>query len=116
MYSVSNSEFESMISDSLDSLPVEIQTKMENVELILEDEDVVAPDLLGLYQGVPQPSRGSYYSWVLPDKITIFKKTIENHACDAQHLAQLVQHVVRHEIAHHFGYSDEEINKKTKSI
>lgn len=108
---VTTAEFEAMIQQALDSLPTSIQEKMENVEIILEDEVEASPRLLGLYQGVPQTKRGVYYSWVLPDKITIFKKTLEKYAQDRNHLASLVQHVVRHEIAHHFGYSDADLEK-----
>ena len=110
--SVNNEEFEGMIAQAVGSLPAEIQGKMENVEIVLEDELEASPNLLGLYQGVPQTKRGIYYSWVLPDKITIFKKTIERYARSKDHLTRLVQHVVRHEIAHHFGYSDEDLQKK----
>ncbi len=108
---VTTEEFEAMIERAVDSLPKEIQQKMENVEIVLEDEIEASPYLLGLYQGIPQTKRGIYYSWVLPDKITIFKKTIERYAHDKDHLARLVQHVIRHEIAHHFGYSDEDLQK-----
>ncbi len=110
--SVTNLEFEQMIEQALESLPEDLQKKMENVEIILEDEVEASPNLLGLYQGVPQTKRGVYYSWVLPDKITIFKRTIERYAQGKDHLTQLVQHVVRHEIAHHFGYSEEDLQKK----
>lgn len=108
---ISREEFEEMIHNSLDSLPKEIQEKMENVEIVVEDE-VENPYLFGLYHGVPQTRRGNHYFWVLPDKITIFKKTIEKYARDKKHLAQIVRSVVRHEIAHHFGYSDEKLRKK----
>lgn len=108
---LSNQEFEEMITSALDSLPEEIQKKLDNVEIVLEDE-IENPHLFGLYRGVPQTKRGVYYSWVLPDKITIFKKTIERYARDKQHLAQMVRSVVRHEIAHHFGFSDEDLQKK----
>ncbi len=113
MTSISREEFEELIHSALDSLPEEIQSKMDNVEIVLEDE-VDNPHLLGLYQGVPQTRRGVYYSWVLPDKITIFKKTIERYARDKEHLKEMVQSVVRHEIAHHFGYSDEELDRKSR--
>jgi predicted Zn-dependent protease with MMP-like domain len=109
---VSNKEFEEMINQALDSLPSSIQQKMENVEIVLEDEIEASPRLLGLYHGVPQTKRGVYYSWVLPDKITIFKRTIERYATSNEHLARIVRHVIRHEIAHHFGYSDEELERR----
>ena len=109
---VSKQEFEEMILQTVAALPDYIREKMENVEIVLEDKVEASPNLLGLYRGVPQTKRGVYYSWVLPDKITIFKKTIERHARSRDDLARIVKHVVRHEIAHHFGYSDEELDRK----
>lgn len=109
---LTNGEFEEIILQAVAALPDDIRHKMENVEIILEDEEVPNPHLLGLYQGIPQTRRGIYYSWVLPDKITIYKKTIERYARNKDHLEKLIGDVVRHEIAHHFGYSDEELDKK----
>lgn len=114
MVNLSRGEFEELIHDALDSLPQEIQKKMENVEIVLEDEKE-NPYLFGLYHGVPQTRRGDHYFWVLPDKITIFKKTIERYARDRKHLAQIVRSVVRHEIAHHFGYSEEQLSRMKKA-
>ena len=64
--------------------------------------------LLGLYRGVPMPRRSSTYSGVLPDKISIFRGRITRlTAGDADRLRREVRHVVLHEIAHHFGISDD---------
>jgi Zincin-like metallopeptidase len=66
--------------------------------------------LLGLYRGVPLPRRSSTYSGVLPDKISIFGGPITRLAAgDADRLRREVRHVVLHEIAHHFGISDERL-------
>ena len=74
--------------------------------------------LLGLYEGIPLIQRGSGYFWVLPDKITIFQKSIEElSARDEEKIAMLVREVMWHEIGHHFGLSDSEldiIEKKRK--
>ena len=65
---------------------------------------------LGLYRGVPLPRRSSTYSGVLPDKISIFGGPITRLAAgDADRLRREVRHVVLHEIAHHFGISDERL-------
>ena len=109
MINISKNEFEKMVIQAIGSLPKEMRDKTENVEIVLEDEEEPDKNLLGLYQGVPRTKRGVYYSWVLPDKITIFKKTIERYSRDKQDLKKLIRHVVRHEIAHHFGYSDKDL-------
>jgi predicted Zn-dependent protease with MMP-like domain len=69
-------------------------------------------NLLGLYEGIPLLDRTSHYSGAMPDKITIFKKNIEERCSTAEELEKEVQHVVMHEIAHHFGITDEELRQK----
>jgi predicted amidohydrolase/predicted Zn-dependent protease with MMP-like domain len=97
--------FEQLVAEALDSLPEDFARAMENVDVIIED---VAPEpgLLGLYEGVPQTDRGSAYAGVLPDRITIFRRSIERIAKDDDDLQRIVRDTVVHEIAHHFGISD----------
>jgi Zincin-like metallopeptidase len=61
-------------------------------------------------RGVPLPRRSSTYSGVLPDKISIFGGPITRLATGAaDRLRREVRHVVLHEIARHFGISDERL-------
>ena len=102
--------FEEAIDDALSSLPVDLRAAMSNVEIVVEDEPPDGQPLLGLYRGVPLPRRSSTYSGVLPDKISIFGGPITRLAAgDADRLRREVRHVVLHEIAHHFGISDERL-------
>jgi predicted Zn-dependent protease with MMP-like domain len=102
--------FEAAIDDALRSLPPEFRAAMNNVEIVVEDEPPGGQPLLGLYQGVPLPRRTSAYSGVLPDKISIFGGPITRLAGgDTDRLRREVRHVVLHEIAHHFGISDERL-------
>src|SRR5207237_431774 len=74
------------------------------------EEDRAVQRLLGLYQGVPLTRRGSYYSGALPDKITIYRGPLERlYGHDPEALRRQVRRVVLHEIAHHFGISDERL-------
>jgi predicted Zn-dependent protease with MMP-like domain len=90
---------------------------MENVEVVVEDwpspeiHRKLSPSglLLGYYQGVPLPKRSGNYGLVLPDKIVIFQKPIESLASSNAQVREVVSKVVRHEIAHFFGFSDEEL-------
>ena len=105
-----NDPFEEAIDDSLNSLPAGLRAAMSNVEIVVEDEPPDGWPLLGLYRGVPLPRRSSTYSGVLPDKISIFRGPITRLAAgDADRLRREVRHVVLHEIAHHFGISDERL-------
>ena len=65
--------------------------------------------LLGLYEGVPHTARGICYNLVPPDKITIFQRPIEAICRSPQEVEIEVGKVLRHEIAHHFGISDERL-------
>ena len=83
---------------------------MSNVEFVIEEEPPLGERLLGLYQGVPLTRRTSWYSGVAPDKITIFRGPIERlYGHDPAELEAEVWRIVLHEIAHHFGISDERL-------
>ena len=102
--------FREYAQDVLDSLPSDLRAQMSNVEVVVEDEPPPGQPLLGLYQGVPLTRRGSYYGGVLPDKITIYRGPLERlYGYDPETLRREVRRVVLHEVAHHFGISDERL-------
>jgi predicted Zn-dependent protease with MMP-like domain len=107
--------FEQLVGDALDAVAPDLRARMSNVAVVIEDEPPPGSSLLGLYQGVPLTRRGRGYSGALPDKITIYRGPLERHyGGDPERLAGEVRRVVWHEIAHHFGISDErliEINR-----
>jgi predicted Zn-dependent protease with MMP-like domain len=103
-------EFDQVVQDALDSLPHELRDRISNVEVVVEDEPPLGQPLLGLYQGVPLTRRGSGYSGALPDKITIYRGPLERlYGWDPEVLRAQIRHVVLHEVAHHFGISDERL-------
>lgn len=111
--------FEAWVAEALDALPEAFRDRLENVEVVVEDW----PDretlrktgqhnpagLLGFYHGVPQTRRTHHYGMVLPDKISIYRRPIELHSRMPQEVRETIHHVLRHEIAHHFGISDERL-------
>jgi predicted Zn-dependent protease with MMP-like domain len=106
----SRGRFEEYAQDALDSLPSDLRARMSNVEIVVEDEPPPGQRLLGLYQGVPLTRRGSSYGGVLPDKITIYRgPLVRLYAHDPARLRREVSRVVLHEVAHHFGISDERL-------
>jgi predicted Zn-dependent protease with MMP-like domain len=106
----SDGRFEEYADDALDSLPAELRKQMSNVEIVVEEEPPAGQPLLGLYQGVPLTRRGSYYGGVLPDKITIYRgPLVRLYGHDVETLRREVRRVVLHEVAHHFGISDERL-------
>jgi predicted Zn-dependent protease with MMP-like domain len=103
-------EFDEYVEAALDSLPADLRARMSNVELTVEEEPPPGQPLLGLYQGVPLTRRGSGYAGVLPDKITIYRgPLVRLYGGDGETLRREVRRVVLHEIAHHFGISDERL-------
>ena len=103
-------EFENLVNGAIESLPRDLREFMSNVAVVVEDEPPPGLPLLGLYQGVPLTRRTSSYAAVPPDKITIYRGPLERRAGgDPDRLRELVRHVVVHEIAHHFGISDERL-------
>jgi predicted Zn-dependent protease with MMP-like domain len=101
---------EEIIQDALDSLPGGLRDRISNVEIVVEDEPPVGQALLGLYQGVPLTRRGTGYAGALPDKITIYRGPLERlYGHDPELLRGQIRRVVLHEVAHHFGISDERL-------
>ena len=108
--------FEWLVAKAVDSLPEEFHTKLENIDVVVEDwpsQGQLArmgmkrgQTLLGLYEGVPRTRRSGHYGLVPPDKITIFQKPLEAKCRYDAEIAAEIQRVVRHEIAHHFGIGD----------
>ena len=102
--------FEEYAQEALDSLPQDLRARMSNVEIVVEDEPPPGQRLLGLYQGVPLTKRGSHYGAVLPDKITIYRgPLVRLYGQNPERLRREVRRVVLHEVAHHFGISDERL-------
>lgn len=114
-------EFEELVAEALDSLPQYFQEKMSNVEVLIlpwpgpnelsRAEIKAGHTLLGLYSGVPLPSRSHNYSLVPPDTITLYQRPIENAAGSADRIHEVVRRTVIHELAHHFGISDDRLRE-----
>ena len=102
--------FEEYAREAIASLPSHLRDRMSNVDIVVEDEPPPGTRLLGLYQGIPLTRRSSNYGAVLPDKITIYRgPLVRLYGYDAERLRREVSRVVLHEIAHHFGISDERL-------
>ena len=118
---LSAEEFQALVVQALDDLPEFFQEKLQNVEVVVSDWPTPAELksvglgaghlLLGLYQGIPLTRRTGGYNLVLPDKITIFQGPIERICRTRQQIVDQVQHTVKHELAHHFGISDDRLRE-----
>jgi len=113
--------FDHLISQAMDELPQEYIKGLNNVAILYADD----PDeyqiqksglregniLLGLYEGIPLTKRGGNYTFVLPDKITLFKHSMMMVAHDPQQLYEQIKRTLWHEIAHYYGLDHERIHE-----
>ncbi len=117
--------FARMVRRGIAALPASARAAMENVAVVVEWEarrrkagEVGIRNgevLLGLYEGVPKTKRGTGYFGVLPDKITIFQKPLEEMSNgDPEKIQKLVRDVVWHEVGHHLGFNEREIRALEK--
>jgi predicted Zn-dependent protease with MMP-like domain len=103
-------DFDQAVQESLDTLPADLRGAMSNVTIVIDDEPPGGAPLLGLYQGVPLTRRSGGYGGALPDKITIFRGPLERlYGLDPDRLRAQIRRVVLHEVAHHFGISDQRL-------
>jgi predicted Zn-dependent protease with MMP-like domain len=104
--------FQDLVAAALDGLPAWVLRRLDNVDVLVEDDPPPdRPNLLGLYEGIPLTNRNSGYFGVLPDRITLFRSTIETLAGDDEELKSVIRDTVVHEVAHFFGISDERLRE-----
>jgi predicted Zn-dependent protease with MMP-like domain len=103
-------EFEESVEAAIETLPDDLRQAMSNVAIVVEDEPPAGQPLLGLYEGIPLTKRSSFYAGAAPDKISIYRGPLERlYGHDPALLQRQIRRVVLHEIAHHFGISDERL-------
>ncbi len=113
-------DFETIVEEALASLPEEFSRKLENVEVVIEEEPsdetlkrlgLPHGGLLGLYHGVPLKRKSIWASGALPGKISIYRIPILAVSRTEQQARERIRDVVIHEVGHHFGLSDSEMNQ-----
>ncbi len=108
---MSRERFEELVSEALDSIPPELTALIDNCVVLVEEEPLGSdPDLLGLYDGTPLTERDSSYSFVGPDRITVFRGPVLDMCHDEDEVVREVRITVVHEIAHHFGIDDDRLH------
>lgn len=113
-------EIEVLARAALERLPEPFAAHLGEVLLVVEDfadaETLAAMgmadpfELTGLYEGVPLGEKHNA-SGTMPDRIRLFRSPILDEwiARGDETLEHLVAHVVIHEVGHHFGLSDDDI-------
>jgi predicted Zn-dependent protease with MMP-like domain len=112
MIDVPGPQFEDLVAIALDEIPAELAALVDNLVIVVADEPPAdAPDLLGLYEGVPLTERGTGYAGVLPDRITIYRRPTLRICESLDDVIDEVHITVVHEIAHHFGIDDDRLHE-----
>lgn len=120
-YTLSDEQFDQLISQAMDELPQEYIEGLDNVAIVMADEPTSEQAeqmkldknslLLGLYEGVPLTMRGSGWSGMLPDKITLFKRPLLAVTSDEASFFEQIKRTLWHEIAHYYGLDHGRIDK-----
>jgi len=110
-------DIEGMVIDALEALPEVFRVRLGSVAIVIEEEptadqlaSVGARGLYGLYQGVPRTAYGADAA-MIPSKITLFRGPLLRHSPTPEALVARVTDTVYHEIAHHFGISDDRLHE-----
>ena len=111
--------FNKLVEEALQDIPKRFREEIKNVAIVVEDAPSPAmlaelgiepPDsLYGLYQGIPLPERSWSYGNTLPDRVSLYQRTIEQDAEDHEDIIVCIAETLIHELGHYFGLSEEEI-------
>ena len=101
--------FEELVAAALDEIPEDLGRLMDNV--VVQVREGTASGLLGLYQGVPLTEREAYGGLAMPDRITVYRRPICQRAASEADVVAEVRVTVIHEVAHHFGISDDRLDE-----
>ena len=115
MRELTDEAFDTLITRAMDELPQEYIQGLDNVAIVMADEPTEEQKekmklrdgvlLLGLYEGIPLTQRGAGYTFVLPDKITLFKYSILQVASTDSEVFEQIKRTLWHEMAHYYGLS-----------
>ena len=100
--------FDEHVRAALDLLPPQIAAALDNVAVVVEEEHPDDPDLYGLYEGIPLPERGDM-AGALPDRITIFRRPLQEDFDDPGELEEEIRVTVLHELGHYFGLDEDRL-------
>ncbi len=120
-YRVGKDEFAQLVEQALAALPPQFAKFLEEVPVEIADRPsprqlqlLHLPEnelLLGLYQGRPRTRRSVEDSGSIPDVIFIFQESIQSVSHDRASLIEQIRKTVLHEIGHHFGMSESDLEE-----
>jgi predicted Zn-dependent protease with MMP-like domain len=113
--------FKKAVAKAVREIPDEFRERMEDVEVLVEefaDAETLRSlglespwELLGLYVGVPLTQRSVFYANPFPERIYLYRRPILHAASGGANLVDVIRDVVIHEVGHHFGFDDEQLDE-----
>ena len=114
-------EFERLVREAIGLIPRRFREEMRNLALVVETDpspdllvemEIEPPDsLYGLYHGTPLTERTWDFGNNLPDRITLYQRSIEEDCEDEDEVREVIGETLIHEVGHYFGLSEEEIEE-----
>jgi predicted Zn-dependent protease with MMP-like domain len=112
--------FREVVAEAIDALPEPFLKRLQNVEIVVEDEPPAAllremgldprhDTLFGLYEGTPLSERSQSDCFLLPDRITLFYRPLIESCRTPRQLRREIRKTVIHEVAHFFGMDEDEV-------
>lgn len=103
------------MAKALDGLPPAFAARLKNVVVMVEDRPSpevardLGGDILGLYHGLSEAEQSPIAPYELPEIIIIYQENIEAGCSTDAEIIEEVRKTVIHEVGHHFGLSDDEM-------
>jgi predicted Zn-dependent protease with MMP-like domain len=95
-------DFEGHVQVALDALPPDLAAGLKNVAVVIEEENLDEPDIVGLFEEVPY----------LPAKVTVYRRPlVVDCGDDPEELERQIRITVLHELAHYFGIDEERLEE-----
>jgi predicted Zn-dependent protease with MMP-like domain len=115
-------DLESLAREAFEGIPPTLARFVKDVEIRVDDfpdeetereMELESPfDLLGLYRGVALPNKSVAATASDLDRIFLYRRPILDYWCETgEDLYEIVRHVLIHEIGHHFGFSDADMER-----
>jgi predicted Zn-dependent protease with MMP-like domain len=111
--------FRQAVTEAIINLPRSIREYVDDVPILVEDfpsrellaQESISPQILGLYIGMPRTEAEITAQPLEPTRVILFKRNLEKVCRDRSELLDQIQITVRHEIGHHLGLSEEDMER-----
>jgi predicted Zn-dependent protease with MMP-like domain len=108
-------QVDEVVEEALAGLPDQVADEVGHAAVVLKNLPEPHPDVdpfsLGLYLGASRMERGHEDGGMLPSRIEIYRRNIERYALDPDEAIEELRVTLLHEIAHHLGYEEEEMER-----